>query len=164
MGLKMLRLEGSSLYGVSVPYYTPWTSTEILVWQRLYCCLGILFLLRNLASHYMPWTSKEILQKLDSCFEVFFLLEILLRTLDMVVLEKFSLGLRFSKKFLADLKMSSGLLKCFVLVWFCKFCLPNILLWVLVHFSHTSSHLILAQFFAPFYCLSFLWCNFSFKF
>ena len=47
------------------------------------------------------------------CFEVFFLLEILLRTLDMVVLEESFLGLCFSKKFLADLEMSSSLLKCF---------------------------------------------------
>ena len=50
----------------------------------------------------MPWISKEILtlQKLYCCFEGFFLLEILLRTLDMAVLEEFALGLRFSKKFL----------------------------------------------------------------
>ena len=60
--------------------------------------------------------------------------------------------------------MSSGLLKCFVLFWFWIFCLPNILQKVLEHFSHSSSHLILAQIFAPFDCLCFPWCNFSCKF
>ena len=70
--------------------------------------------LKNLTPHYKPWTSKEIfaLRKLYYCFEVFFLLEILLRNLDMVVLEESSLVLSCSKKFLADLKMSSVLLKC----------------------------------------------------
>ena len=69
--------------------------------------------LRNLTSHYIPWTSKETLalQKLYCCFEVFILLEVLLRTLDMVGLEDSSLGLRFSKMFFTDLKMSTGLLK-----------------------------------------------------
>ena len=62
------------------------------------------------------------------------------------------------------LKMSSGLLKCFVLFWFLIFCLPNILQKVLENFSHSSSHLILAQIFAPFDCLRFPWCNFSCKF
>ena len=60
--------------------------------------------------------------------------------------------------------MSSGLLKYFVLFWFWIFCLPNILQKVLEHFSHSSSHLILAQIFAPFDCLRFPWCNFSCKF
>ena len=99
----------------------------------------------------MTWTSKEILalQKLYCCF----LLEFLRRTLDMVVLEECSLELRFSIKFLADfLKMSSGLLKCFVFVLFCIFFLPNSLESVLEHFLH---HLILTQVFAPFDCLSF---------
>ena len=108
----------------------------------------------NLASHYMTWTSKETLalQKLYCCF----LLEFLRRTLDMVVLEESFLGLRFSTKFLADfLKMSSGLLKCFVFVLFCIFFLPNSLENVLEPFSHSSSHLILTQVFAPFDCLSF---------
>ena len=56
--------------------------------------------LRNLASHHMSGTSKEIisLQKVYHCVEVFFLLGILLRTLDIVVLEESSLGLSFSKK------------------------------------------------------------------
>ena len=64
----------------------------------------------------MPWSFKDILaslQMLYCCFEVFFLLEILLKTLDMVVLEEYFLGLCFSKNFLADLEMSSSLLKCF---------------------------------------------------
>ena len=65
---------------------------------------------------------------------------------------------------MGDLKMFSGLLKSFVFVWFCIFWLPNILQKVLEHFSHSSSHLILAQIFAPFDCLRFLWCNFSCKF
>ena len=60
--------------------------------------------------------------------------------------------------------MSSRLLKCFVLFWFWIFCLPNILQKVLDHFSHSSSHQILAQIFAPFDCLRFPWCNFSCKF
>ena len=45
----------------------------------------------------------------------------LLRTLDMVVLEESSLGLRFSKKILAYLKMSSRLLKCSALFDFSYF-------------------------------------------
>ena len=61
------------------------------------------------------------------------------------------------------LKMSSGLLKCFVLFWFWIFCLPNILQKVLEHFSHSSSHLILAQILASFDCLRFPWCKFSCK-
>ena len=56
------------------------------------------------------------LAKVVCCFEVLFLLGILLRNLDMVVLEESSLVLSYSKKFLADLKMPSGLLKCFVFV------------------------------------------------
>ena len=114
----------------------------------------------------MPWTFKEILawQRLCYCFEVFFLFEILLRTIDMEVWKDSSLGLRFFKKFLADLKMSSGLLKFFVLVWFCIFCLPNIFQKVLEHFSHSSYHLILAQLFAPFHCLRVPLCNVSCKF
>ena len=82
----------------------------------------------------------------------------------MVVLEESSLGLIFSKKFLADLKMSSGLLECFVSVWFCLFCFLNILQKVLEHFLRSSSHLILAQIFAPFDYLLSSWCNFSCKF
>ena len=60
--------------------------------------------------------------------------------------------------------MSSGLLKCFVFVLFCIFCLPNILKKVLEHFPRSSFYLILAQYFAPFDCLHFLRCNFSCKF
>ena len=58
----------------------------------------------------MPWTSKEmlVLQIMYCFFEVFFLLGILLRTLDMLVLEESFLGLSFSKKFLAQFEMSSG--------------------------------------------------------
>ena len=82
----------------------------------------------------------------------------------MVVLEKSFLGLRYSMKFLADLKMSSGLLKCFVFVRFYIFFIPNSLQKVLEHSSHSSSHLILAQILAPFDCLRFPWCNFSNKF
>ena len=82
--------------------------------------------LRNLASHYMSWTSKEMifLQELFCCVEVFFLLRILLRTLDMIVLENSSLGLRFSKKILLDLYTSLWLLECFIIVWFWLFKLP----------------------------------------
>ena len=111
---------------------------------------------RNLASYYMSWTSKEIifLQKLYCCFEVFFLLRILLRTLDMVVIEESSLGLGFSKKNLNDLKMSLGLLECLIFVWIWTFYLLNILKKVLEHFSQASSHSILAQTFAPFDCSS----------
>ena len=71
----------------------------------------------------LKWNSKEIisLQKLYCCFDVFLLLGVLLRNLDMVVLEKFSSGLGFSKKFWADLKVSLGLLECFESVWFCIF-------------------------------------------
>ena len=81
---------------------------------------------RNLASHYISWTSKEMisLQELFCCVEVFFLLRILLRTLDMIVLENSSLGLRFSKKILLDLYTSLWLLECFIIVWFWLFKLP----------------------------------------
>ena len=101
--------------------------------------------LKNLTPHYKPWTSKEIfaLRKLYYCFEVFFLLEILPRNLDMVVLEEFSLVLNFSK-FLADLKMSSGLLKCCLIL-------------------HISSSWYFAVF-APFNYLRSPWCNFFCKF
>ena len=90
----------------------------LLPWNFLY--------LRNLASHYMSWTSKEMifLQELFCCVEVFFLLRILLRTLDMIVLENSSLGLRFSKKILLDLYTSLWLLECFIIVWFWLFKLP----------------------------------------
>ena len=62
------------------------------------------------------------------------------------------------------LQMSSGILKCFVLFWFWIFYLSNILQKVLEHFSHSSSHRILAQIFAPFDCLCSPWYNFSCKF
>ena len=120
-----------------------WTSTEISVCQS---SVSLKFLsLRNLAPHYNSWTSKEILalQKLYCYFEGFYLLGILLRTWDMVVLEESSLVLSFSKNILSHLKMSSGLLECFVIVWFCIFCLPNILQRFLERFSYF--HLILAQ-------------------
>ena len=128
--------------------------------------------LRNLASppppppppptpYYMPCTSKEILdlQKLYSCCGVIF------RDFDYnfrfasfrVVL----LILSFSKKFLADLKMSSGFLEFFVFIWFCIFCLPNILQKHLEDFSHSISHLVVAQIFPLFDCLHSPWCNFS---
>ena len=83
MGLKTLKTRGVPIY-FGVQYLT--TYHEIL--QNL-CFTKVLvplnFLsLRNLASHYIPWISKEIvaLQKLYFCFEVFFLLGFLLRTLD----------------------------------------------------------------------------------
>ena len=53
--------------------------------------------------------------------------------------------LGFSKNFLVDLKMSSELLEYFVLVSLCIFYLANVFQKVLEHFSHSSSHLILAQ-------------------
>ena len=82
----------------------------------------------------------------------------------MVVLAMSSLGLHFSKEFLADLKTTLGLLKYFVFFFIFHICLPNILLKFLEHFSHTISHLILAQIFAPFEYLLFPWRNFSFIF
>ena len=116
-----------------VPHYMSWTYTEILVWKRPSCCLKF-FSLRNLARHCTPWTSKEILamQKLYYWFGVFFLLEILLRTLDVSLLKESCLVLRFPK-------MSSKLLECFSFVWFCMLCLENILKKVLEHFSNLSS-------------------------
>ena len=60
----------------------------------------------------MSLHSMNFYRKVYYCFEVFFLLEILLRNLDMVVLEESSLVVSFLKKFLADLIMSSVLLKC----------------------------------------------------
>ena len=70
----------------------------------------------------------------------------------MAVLEESSLGLPFSKKFLADLKISLGLLssKCFAESF--------------KVFFHTQVLLILAQNFAPFDCLPFPWRNLSCKF
>ena len=116
MGLKMLGLGGPSLFGGG---FSTWLHT-MNFYRNLNLTKVVLFpwnflSLKNLAPHDMPWTSKKILtlEKLYYCFEVFFLLEILLRTLDMVVLEGSSFGLRFSKKFLPDLKMSSGSRKCF---------------------------------------------------
>ena len=82
----------------------------------------------------MSSTSRETIsfQKLYCCFEVFFLLRIFLRTLDMAVIEESSFGLSFSKKHLADLKMSLRLLECFAFVWFYTFYLLNILKNVLI--------------------------------
>ena len=56
--------------------------------------------LRNSASHFTLWTSKEILalQNLCCCFEFFFLLEIFLRTLDMVVFRGVLFRVNFFKK------------------------------------------------------------------
>ena len=157
MGLKILGLEGFQfIWGVStllhaLNYYRNRSMTKVVLlpWNLLS--------LRNLASHYMSWTSKEMisLQKLYCCFKVLFLLRILLRTLDMVVLEESSLGLSFSKNFLADLKIFFMLLECYVFVSFCILYLPNISQKVLKHFSHSSSHLIVAQIFGPFDCLCF---------
>ena len=96
--------------------------------------------------------------------KIFFLLGILLRTLDMVVLKEFSLGLHFSKKYLTELIMSSGLLEYFVSVRFCKACLANILQKVLKEFSNSSSTIILSQIFAPFDYLRSSWCNLSCKY
>ena len=88
----------------------------------------------------------------------------MLTTLDMVVLKESSLVISLSKNFLADLKISIGLLECFMFDWFCIFCLPNILQKVLDHFSHRTSYLILAQTFRSFDCLRSPWCNFACKF
>ena len=79
----------------------------------------------------------------------------------MVVLEKSSLVLSFSKTFLVDLKMCSELLECFAYVSLCIFYVANILEKVLKHFSHLRSLLILAQIFAPFDCFHSSWCNSS---
>ena len=61
------------------------------------------------------------------------------------------------------IKISSGLLKC-LLFWFRKFCLPIYLQKDFEYFSHSRSHLILAQTFATFDCLCSPWCNFFCKF
>ena len=121
---------------------------------------------RNLAFYYMSWTSKEIifLQKLHCCFEVFFLLRILLRTLDMVVIEESSLGLGFSKKKLTDLKMSLGLLECFIFVWIWTIYLLNILKKVLGHFFTSKFPFNIGTNFCIFWLFKFPWCNFSCKF
>ena len=75
----------------------------------------------------MSQTSQEIiyLQKLYCFFKVLFLLRILLRTLDMVLLRVF-FTVKFLLVFLADLKISLGLLEYFIFVWFCIFYLQNI--------------------------------------
>ena len=83
----------------------------------------------------MPWTF------------VSFLLEILLRTLDVIVLAGSSLVLSFSEK-----------------IWIFQICLPKILQNFLENFSHSSFCLILTQVFEPFHCLRSPWCNFSCKF
>ena len=111
------------------------------------------FLLKN----FYPWKSCMLLWR-------FFLLQILLETLDVTVLEESSLVQRISKTFLVDLKMSSKLMECFEFVWFCMFCLANIWQKVLEHFSHSGSLLIPPQIFAPFDCLHYAWCNLSCKF
>ena len=103
--------------------------------------------LRNLASHYMSWSSKEIisLQKLYCCFEVVFLLKILLRTLDMVVTEESSLRLSFSKKIsrFKNVIRVTG-----------TFCICLILHILSSKYFEESSHPILEQIFIPFDCLS----------
>ena len=81
----------------------------------------------------------------------------------MVVLEKSSLVLSFSKTFLVDLKMCSELLECFAYVSLCIFYVANILEKVLKHFSHSRSLLILAQIFAPFDCLHSSWWSWRFS-
>ena len=102
---------------------------------------------------------------LDQLLWRFFLLQILLKNLYVVVLEEeSSLVLSFSKTFLFDLKMSSELLKCFAFAWFCIFCLSSILRKVLEHFPPSSSFLILAQIFSLFDWLCSYWCNWSLKF
>ena len=93
----------------------------------------------------------------------FFLLRILLKNLDVVVLEELSLLRGISKTFLVDLKITSELLECFAFVWFCIFCLVNIFEKVWENFSHSSSVLTLAQIFAPFDCLHSSWCKLSWK-
>ena len=163
MGLKILGLgKFQFIWGFS-------TSLHAMNFYRNLSLTKVIFLpcnfhsLRNLASYYMSWTSKEIisLQKLYCCFEVFLLLEILLKTLDMVVLEESSLGLSFSKKFLADLKMSLGFLEWFAFVWFSTFYLLNILQKVLEHFSPSSNT---GTNFCTFWLFMLPWCNSSGKF
>ena len=127
MGLKSLVKQGSSLFEESVSKYIPWTSTEILVGQRLHCS-------REIFSHEFsfPLQAMNFYRNL-SLTKVFLMLWSFLsvrnfRTLDMVVLEESSLGLQSSRNYLADLKMFSGLLKC--CVFFkknCIFSLPDIL-------------------------------------
>ena len=59
--------------------------------------------------------------------------------------------------------MPSGLLKCFCICLILHI-LSSKYFAVLEYFSYSSSHLILAQTFAPFDCLCFPWYNFSCEF
>ena len=118
-------------------------SHEKVVWL-----LWSFLFLRNLVPHFTPRNfshGKVVLLRWR-----FFLSQILLGTLDVVVLEEEScLVLSFSRTFLVDLKMSSKLLESSAFAWFFIFCVANILQRVLEHFTHSSSLLILPQICAP---------------
>ena len=94
----------------------------------------------------------------------FFLLQILLKTLDMVVLEESSLVLHFPKTLLVDLKMSSR-----VKGMFCICLVLHVLSWkylaksfgaffTLKFSSNTGTN------FCTFWLLHSFWCNSSWKF
>ena len=96
-----------------------------MVWGEYFCW----------RDHYLT-TYHELLQK-SCCFEIFFLIRIFPR-LHMEVSVVVSLVLRFYKKFWADLRFSSVLMKCFIFLssvylgikfrnWCSLFSLPIIL-------------------------------------
>ena len=70
----------------------------------------------------------------------------------MVVLEESFLGLRFSKKFLAEFCLIFHILSC-------KYFVESFGAFFILKF-----HLVLAQIFSPFNWLCFPWCNVSCKF
>ena len=106
MVLKILALGGfqrvsTSLHAMNFYRNLSLTRVLLLPWNFLF--------LRNLASYYMSPTAKEFmsLQTLYCIFEILFLLQILLRTLDMVFLYDSSLILhilssKYLKKVLED--------------------------------------------------------------
>ena len=127
MVLKKLQdWEDYSLFGgwggggeVSTPLHAMNVMPEILVWQRLYCCLEIFFLLGIQLPKYISRSSQDIisLQKLYCFFKILILIRILLRTLDMVVLRSPLQGYVFLN-FLADLKISLELLEYFIYLFY----------------------------------------------
>ena len=81
----------------------------------------------------------------------------------MVLLEEFSLVLRFSKNFLADWRMFSGLLKCFVFFFYLDILFSKCFAESFGIFFIRSFCLILAPIFPPFDCLRFPWHKFFCK-
>ena len=107
MLLKFQNWEVPSLFGGSVPHFMPLSSTEILVRQRLYCCLEI-FLLLEIQLHT---TCHELLKKSYPCKSY-------IVSLRFFAVKNFAQNFRYGSVrdfrvlfFLADLKMSLGLLE-----------------------------------------------------